>query len=121
MRPPLRRGDHGHDLLSRPGPSGEVSTVSSLAAGCACHAGGPSIARASADYSRHRDAWLADRRLGEARRRVVRAVDALVGTVEEINLSGRGTQPDPLIPHRVRRLDAEIGMPVPRQVHLAKK
>jgi hypothetical protein len=77
---------------------------------------GPSIVRATADYSRHRDAWLAGRRLQEARRRAVRAVDALVETVEEINLSGRGRQHDPLIPHRLRRLEAEIGRPVPEAV-----
>jgi hypothetical protein len=81
---------------------------------------GPSIARASADYSRNRDAWLSDRLLVEARRRIVRAVDALVDTVEEINLSGRGRQVDPLIPHRLRRLEAEIGRPVPETVLRAR-
>jgi hypothetical protein len=81
---------------------------------------GPSIVRATADYSRHRDAWLAGRRLQEARRRAVRAVDALVETVEEINLSGRGRQHDPLIPHRLRRLEAEIGRPVPEAVGRAR-
>jgi hypothetical protein len=47
-------------------------------------------------------------------------VDALVETVEEINLSGRGRQPDPLIPHRLRRLEAEIGRPAPERVHRAR-
>jgi hypothetical protein len=47
-------------------------------------------------------------------------VDALVETVEEINLSGRGRQHDPLIPHRVRRLEAEIGRPVPEAVRSAR-
>jgi hypothetical protein len=47
-------------------------------------------------------------------------VDALVETVEEINLSGRGRQHDPLIPHRLRRLEAEIGRPAPEAVHRAR-
>jgi hypothetical protein len=94
--------------------------VSCLAAAYPGQVCGPSIARASADYSRNRDAWLAERRLVEARRRVVRAVDALIDTVEEINLSGRGRQPDPLIPHRLRRLEAAIGRPVPEIVHRAR-
>jgi hypothetical protein len=47
-------------------------------------------------------------------------VDALVETVEEINLSGRGRQYDPLIPHRLRRLEAEIGRPAPDTVHRAR-
>jgi hypothetical protein len=81
---------------------------------------GPSIVRATADYSRHRGAWLADRRLQEARRHAVRAVDALVETVEEINLSGRGRQHDPLISHRLRRLETEIGRPVPEAVLRAR-
>jgi uncharacterized membrane protein len=45
---------------------------------------------------------------------------ALVQTVEEINLSGRGRQPDPLIPHRLRRLEAAIGRPVPDAVQRAR-
>jgi hypothetical protein len=47
-------------------------------------------------------------------------VDALVETVEEINLSGRGRQHDPLIPHRLRRLEVEIGRPVPEAVRRAR-
>jgi hypothetical protein len=47
-------------------------------------------------------------------------VDALVETVEEINLSGRGRQQAPLIPHRLRRLEVEIGGPVPQAVHGAR-
>jgi hypothetical protein len=47
-------------------------------------------------------------------------VDALVETVEEINLSGRGRQHDPLIPHRIRRFEAEIGRPAPEAVHRAR-
>lgn len=90
------------------------------AAGCPRHVAGPSIARATADHLRRRGAWLADRRREEARRRVVRAVDALVDTVEEINLSGRGGQHDPLIPHRLRRLETEIGRPVPEAVRRAR-
>jgi hypothetical protein len=94
--------------------------VTSVAAGCPSSLGGPSIARATADHFRRRDAWLADRRLEESRRRTIRAVDALVDTVEEINLSGRGGQYDPLIPHRLRRLEAEIGRPVPEAVRRAR-
>jgi hypothetical protein len=94
--------------------------VTSVAAGCPRNVVGPSIARATADYLRRRGAWLADRRLEEARRRVVRAVDALVDTVEEINLSGRGGQHDPLIPNRLRRLETEIGRPVPEAVRRAR-
>ena len=81
---------------------------------------GPSIARATADHSRRRSAWLTDRRIQAARRRPVLAVDALVDTVEEINLSGRGRQHDPLIPHRLRRLEDEIGRPVPEAVRRAR-
>jgi hypothetical protein len=89
-------------------------------AAAASTARGPSIARATADHSRRRSGWLSARRLQAARRRPVLAVDALVETVEEINLSGRGRQHDPLIPHRLRRLEAEIGRPVPETVHRAR-
>jgi hypothetical protein len=94
--------------------------VSSLAAGCPSHVCGAPIARANADQERFRDAWLARRRLEVAERRALHAVDAFVQTVEEINLSGRGRQPDPLIPHRLRRLEAAIGRPVPEAVHRAR-
>jgi hypothetical protein len=47
-------------------------------------------------------------------------VDALLETVEEINLAGRGRQHDPLIPHRLRRLEAAIGRPAPPGVHRAR-
>jgi hypothetical protein len=60
------------------------------------------------------------RRLETARRRPLLAVDALVETVEEINLSGRGRQHDPLIPHRLRRLEEEIGRPVPEAVRRSR-
>jgi hypothetical protein len=81
---------------------------------------GPSIARATADHSRRRALSLSDRRLEAARRRRVRAVDVLVEIAEEINLSGCGRQHDPLIPHRVRRLEAEIGRSAPERVHRAR-
>lgn len=94
--------------------------MASVAAGYPGDVCGPSIARAAADYSRRRGVWLADRRREEARRGAVLAVDALVDTVEEINLSGRGRQCDPLIPHRLRRLEAAIGRPAPEAVHRAR-
>jgi hypothetical protein len=99
----------------------EVPTVTRIvAAGCPSTVRGPSIARAAADHSRRRSAWLTGRRLETARRRPLLAVDALVETVEEINLSGRGRQHDPLIPHRLRRLEAEIGRSAPERVHRAR-
>jgi hypothetical protein len=78
-----------------------------------------SIARASAEYVEQRDAWRTHRRIHEERRRTLRAVDDFLTTVEEINLAGRGRQPDPLIPHRLRRLETEIGSPVPAPVRIA--
>jgi hypothetical protein len=81
---------------------------------------GPSIEGASADYRQRRTAWLIERRLEMARRHGVRAVDAFLCSVEEINLSGHGRQPDPLIPARVRRLEAQLGRQVPAAVRLAR-
>jgi hypothetical protein len=94
--------------------------TSIAAAGCPSTIHGRAIARAVADHFRGRSTWLSHRRLEAARRRPVLAVDALVETVEEINLSGRGRQHDPLIPHRLRRLEAEIGGPAPDVVHRAR-
>ncbi len=93
--------------------------MSSLAA-CPGASPGPSIARAAADHCLRRSAWLTDRELQERRRRAVRTVDALLETVEEINLAGRGRQHDPLIPHRLRRLEAAIARPAPPAVHRAR-
>lgn len=94
--------------------------TSVAAAGCSSIVRGPSIARATADQSRRRSASLTALHLETARRRPVLAVDALVETVEEINLSGCGRQHDPLIPHRLRRLEAEIGRGAPEAVHRAR-
>jgi hypothetical protein len=85
--------------------------VSSLVA--ASHLCGGSIARATADHARHRSAWLAGRCVEAAQRRALRAVGAVVETVEGVNLLPRGGQHDPLIPHRLRRLEPA---PVPRTV-----
>src|ERR1700730_18197872 len=81
MRSPCRDcdpGPHIHTTAVR--HTGEVPTVTRVAA-AASIARGPSIARATADHSRRRSAWLTDRRLQAARRRPVLAVDALVETV----------------------------------------
>jgi hypothetical protein len=80
------------------------------------NAGGPSIARASAEFVGQRRAWLTDRRENARRRQTVRVVDALLDDVEEINLSRRGRLKDPLIPLRVRRLQNSLRDSVPAAV-----
>jgi hypothetical protein len=80
---------------------------------------GPSIARANADHSRQREVWITGRHHEVERRRVLRAVDAFLDTVEEINLSGRGREPDPLMRHRLRRLEVEVGERLPDMVRRA--
>jgi hypothetical protein len=80
---------------------------------------GPSIGGAIADYRQRRTAWLIDRHHEMARRHGVRVVDAFLASVEEINLSGRGRQRDPLIPTRLRRLEAELGRQLPAAVQRA--
>lgn len=79
-------------------------------------ASGPSIALANAEHSRRRQVWQSQRVEQFERRRVLRAVDDFLTTVEEINLVGQGRHPDPLMPHRLRRLEALIGRRVPDTV-----
>jgi hypothetical protein len=83
-------------------------------------AGGPSIARASAESAGRRQAWLTDRREQARRRHAVRVVDALLDDVEQINLSRRGRIEDPLIAVRLRRLQSALGESVPGHVLRAR-
>jgi hypothetical protein len=77
---------------------------------------GPSIARANADFSRQRKVWLVGRREAMERRRVLHAVDGFLDTVEESNLAGHGRALDPLMRHRLRRFEAQVGRPLPPNV-----
>ena len=79
-------------------------------------AGRPSIARASADFVRLQDEWRAGRRQVAERRRVLHAVDGFLDTVEESNLAGHGRRLDPLMHHRLRRLEAQVGRALPDSV-----
>jgi hypothetical protein len=72
-----------------------------------------SIAHANADLARQRDVWLAGRRQALERRRVLHAVDRFLDTVEESNLAGHGRRLDPLMRRRLRRLEVEVGRPLP--------
>jgi hypothetical protein len=77
---------------------------------------GSSIARANADFSRQREMWLAGRRQAMERRRVLHAVDDFLDTVEESNLAGHGRRLDPLMRHRLRHLEVQVGGPLPDMV-----
>jgi len=78
------------------------------------------IERATHERRVRRVEWRTQRHATTLRRRALRATDALIDSIEEINLGDRGRERDEQVQKRVRALENEVSRSAPDAVRRAR-
>jgi hypothetical protein len=114
FRPPrVSEGDH------RAGSARDHHGIAQMSAQLSTPRDSDLIAQAGREIWDRRAAALRSRREGATARRRVASIDSLISLLEERHLAGERTL-DRLLRQRLYRLEAEVGLPLPRKAVRAR-